>query len=524
MRLGTHLAVGVLNLSPLIYAFIAVLVLFGAIAGLWRGFLRQTVRFTTVFISLLLSYTVVLAAYGYIDAVFCTRGASTLGALLVRLGIFTRVSDLLSLFGTDAVALVLELPSSFFVIPCIFVAVFIFFCSLLVIAHKIICAVCGFRSHRNSLAMRFLGAVLGVFQALLVSAVILTPVVGVSSLARDAVRAVNDKAPSDSFTARVNDAYDIYFKSVTENSAITVLEKMGVGAIYRGISNPSIDGQELPTKNIINDGASLSINLARIRGAKLDALSEADKAAIDEIIGVLEKNPYYRSLSAATLKSLLDSYEDGRITLPIEEPLLPFAEAAISIFADADDANICKDMRTLADVLFILSDAGVFDSFDKGSDAMLSVLTSRDDNGATAVSKVISVIDANERTAPLKSLFAKISVTVMSGQSGISEDALDTYESIKQSINTDILTIEKSNYGAEEEYVEEISGALDAVLKDNGISLDEEIVDSMAQYVADNFSDIAEIGDQEAADIIFSYYDAYLEYTESGAIPDGVIP
>lgn len=524
MPFGAHLAVSVLNLSPLIYAFIAILALFGAIAGLWRGFLRQTVRFTTVFVSLLLSYTIVMAAYGYLDAVFCARGASTLGALLVRLGIFSRVSDLLSLFGTDAVSVFLELPSTFFVIPCIFVAAFIFISSILVIVHKIICAVCGFRAHRNSLTMRILGAVLGVFQGLLVSAVILTPVVGVSSLARDAVQAVNDKAPNDSFTARVNDAYGIYLESVTENSAITTLEKLGVGAMYRGISNPKLDGKELSTKDLIDDGASLAINFARIRGAKLDALNESDKASLDEIIAILEKNYYYRSIVSKTAKSIADSYEDGKVTLPIEEQLLPFAEAAISIFTTSDETNICKDIRTLADVLFILSDEGVFDSFDKGSDAMLSVLTSRDDDGVTAVSKVMSVIDSNERTAPLKSLFAKISVTVMSGQSGISEDALDTYKSIKDAINTDILTIEKSIYETEEEYVEEISVALDTVLKDNGISLDEEIVDTMAEYVADNFSDVAEIGDQEAADIIFSYYDAYLEYVESGAIPDGVIP
>lgn len=524
MSLGTHLAVGVLNLSPLIYAFIAVLALFGAIVGLWRGFLRQTVRFTTVILSLLLSYTLVLAAYGYIDAVLCTRGASTLGALLVRLGIFTRVSDLLSLFGTDVTALLLELPSTFFVIPCIFVVTFIFFSSLLIVAHKIICAICGFRSHRNTLIMRLLGAFLGVIQALFVSAVILTPIVGVSSLARDAVRAVNEKAPGESITVRVNNAYDTYLKSVTENSAITSLEKFGIDAIYRGISNPGIDGKELPTKNIIDDGASLLVNLARIKGADFDLLTEDDKAAINEIIAVLENNPYYRNLAAATVKSVADSYEDGKINLPIGEPLLPFAEAAISIFTTSNEANICNDIKTMRDVLFILSDEGVFESFDKGSDAMLSALTSRDDDGSTAVSKVISVIDANERTAPLKSVVAKISVTVMADKSGISEDAADTYENIKNAINSDVLSIEKSDYETEEEYVEEISSALDTVLKNNDISLDGEIVDGMAKYVADNFSDISEIGDREASDIIFSYYDAYLEYMESGMIPDGIIP
>ena len=112
----------------------------------------------------------------------------------------------------------------------------------------------------------------------------------------------------------------------------------------------------------------------------------------------------------------------------------------------------------------------------------------------------------------------------MSQQAGISENAQATYDNIKASINKDILSIKKEDYATDEEYVTEVSCALDNTLKENNITLEKEIVDSMAQYVTDNYSDIDEITDEQVNDIILSYYDAYLDYLETGEIPDGIAP
>ena len=77
------------------------------------------------------------------------------------------------------------------------------------------------------------------------------------------------------------------------------------------------------------------------------------------------------------------------------------------------------------------------------------------------------------------------------------------------------MSIDKESYETEEEYVAEISNALDATLKSNQIELEKEIVDTMAQYVADNFSDMEVLTDEEVCDVIIYYYDAYLKYTTS---------
>ena len=44
----------------------------------------------------------------------------------------------------------------------------------------------------------------------------------------------------------------------------------------------------------------------------------------------------------------------------------------------------------------------------------------------------------------------------------------------------------------------------------------------MADYVAKNFADKEEVTDEDVDDLILSYYDAYLEYQETGKVPDDI--
>ena len=92
-------------------------------------------------------------------------------------------------------------------------------------------------------------------------------------------------------------------------------------------------------------------------------------------------------------------------------------------------------------------------------------------------------------------------------------NASATFESVKESINTSLVTISKTDYATEKEYTEKISDELDILLTENGIELEEQIVFGMAEFYTENFSDTTEITDEMMSDIIFSYYDVYIKYT-----------
>ena len=141
---------------------------------------------------------------------------------------------------------------------------------------------------------------------------------------------------------------------------------------------------------------------------------------------------------------------------------------------------------------------------------MLAAMTKTDANGVSTANRVIRVLRSNERTAPLVTLITKLSVTVMTNGTGVDPEAMGTYESVIEKINSNLVAVNKSDYSTEEEYTEKISEELGALLSECGIEIDSEITYGMAKYYADNFSDAEEITDEMASDIIFSYYDAYI--------------
>ena len=71
-------------------------------------------------------------------------------------------------------------------------------------------------------------------------------------------------------------------------------------------------------------------------------------------------------------------------------------------------------------------------------------------------------------------------------------------------------TVLKKELGSAEAFEQKIKD----LLTENGIEIEKEIVDGMAEYFTDNFSDASEITDEMASDVILSYYDAYLKYKE----------
>ena len=150
--------------------------------------------------------------------------------------------------------------------------------------------------------------------------------------------------------------------------------------------------------------------------------------------------------------------------------------------------------------------------------SLSEILAKKDESGQTVLTRVISKLNSNQRTAKLVTALTKLSITVMAdsfGGNGVITE--ETYENVKEGIN-EILSIEKEDYADDPDgYVNAISDSLDKTFTENGIELEQEVVDKMAEHVANNYSEVESLTDQEINDIILSYYNAYLE---SGTIPD----
>lgn len=515
------------SITPIIYGIVGVLALIGALAGLSRGLYRQTVRTVTVVVAAVLSFVAISVLYSTLLAELEGKTIADVVDLLIEKGVLAADTDTALIENLDmkTAELLLALPIGLVVAPLLFVICFIVLSILLMIVHVIICALCGFKSHRNSFTTRVLGFLLGLLQGAAVAGLLLMPIIGIGNIAKESVAVLEKEASEEEFTETCSNYYYTYADEFVENPAISLYSKLGINALYEKIATIDIDeGVEANLTKLAPDAALIATDVFKLKGADMNNLSVSDERAVNSILRTVDDNAYFGEILSGLLKATANAYSNGDIDFTLEDPFGSIIDEAARIFKTSDRTNLASDLETISDVIFILSRDGIFTAFGESSDTMLSALTAKDEDGNTTVNKVIDTIKSNERTKPLVTMITKISLSVMSQQTGIGEDAAETFDNIRESINSDILTIKKEDYGEEQydEYVADVSTAIDTMLKENEIELEKEIVDSMAEYVAENYSDVDSITEEEASDIILSYYDAYLEYLENGTIPDDV--
>ena len=95
-----------------------------------------------------------------------------------------------------------------------------------------------------------------------------------------------------------------------------------------------------------------------------------------------------------------------------------------------------------------------------------------------------------------------------------SSDVEISYDDLKEDMNQ-ILDVKKDNYADEDDYMKALSDSLNSTLRQHGVTLDSDVIDEVASYVDENFSQLSEFTEADFNDLILQYYDIYLEYLES---------
>ncbi|MBO7304437.1 MAG: CvpA family protein [Clostridia bacterium] len=502
-----------------------VLGVIGALKGLSRGAARQLVRVITIVVSVILALLATNSAYKQTIDFVGTKSPAEVGEFFQSMGLFAQDADMSWIESLDpaSLQLVCHLFMSLFVAPICFVLAFIVISGLMLIVHGVLSTLFGFSKRRNNFITRIAGMALGFVQGVAVTGIILMPLIGLGNAFGGAVDTLNREAPDNEATKVVTDVWsDI--EPITKDPCFSVLGPLGINALYENIATVEIDGKDHNMTELFPDIALIIGEAVKLDGADFKNLTPENEQAVKNILDIVEDDEFLTRILASAIKTAAYAYKNGAIDIKAEAPFDSIIDSAISIFETTDPTNVNRDLDTVAEVFFILSREGVLSSIGSESSALLNALTKRDEGGKTAVNKVIDVISANERTKPLVTLLAKLSITVMSQQAGLSPEMVDVYDNVKTGLNDEVLQINKDDYATDEEYVEAVSGSLDTVLKQNNIELEPEIVDTMAEYISEHHSELSEITDDEINDIILSYYDAYLDYLENGTVPDGVLP
>lgn len=505
-------------------AVVLLLGLIGALKGLSRGLSRQVIRTLTIVASVALSILIMRLLY---DRFFIElfEGKTTqdlinlINEVMVKLNAEPMDLSILASFDIDTLRYLVALPISLIVMPIIFVLLFIVISFLMLIVHAIVSGILGFRKKRNNALTRLLGFALGAIQGAAVALILMTPIFGYAQVYSETVSILEEQMPENETVVAMSDAYDTYVKPTYENPLVKFAKNAGCDALFSAMvtakfeDDLSIDMTDtVPTlASVFADGTSLG-------GADWKALTPEQEQSIRSIIATINENDFLATILSGAVRGAAHAYTDGALPLEVGAPFDKVIDSAISIFHTSDRENIAADLTTLADVYFVLSHDGVLVALEGDSNTLMTVITKRNpETGKTPINDVIDTINSNPRIKPLISMLTRLSVEIMAENTGLGEEGAQLYENVTAGLNQ-TLAISKEGK-TEEEYVAEVSASINTTLVENGIELEPEIVDTMAQYVNDNID--VESG-ATAEDILITYFDAWLEYQETGTVPDDI--
>lgn len=261
--------------------------------------------------------------------------------------------------------------------------------------------------------------------------------------------------------------------------------------------------------------ACVALDVTSLKGMNWQSPSEEQKVTIDRIAKDMSNDEYTARVLAGVLRGSATALTDNIEVFGLEAPYDELFKEAFGIFTTSDELNLGNDLDTMLHVYFIMADNDILALIaEQNVDGMKDKLTTKVDD-ELIVDNIIGTLQKNDRTAPLVTVFTKLSVSIMADQLGLGEDTVELYENLKGDI-TGVLELNRDSFETEEEYKAEVETQLTDALEKNGIVLEDEIIDGMTDYVAENFSGDVEITDQAINDAILSYYSAYVDYLNNG--------
>ncbi len=495
-------------------AVFAFYVIWNAFRGYQRGIFKQIFHIAFVGISIVVAFIITNNLWN--GALNILDGHTVREFLeLYSIPLSEGIVEALSAFDIQVVEYIFLLPIGVTIMPFIFMALFFVLNLILKIFYAITVGLFKVGEGESSVT-KVSGLILGAIEGVIVASMVLLPVAGISEICDDAYVMITETNEERGFEeTKAEKMFVEYIQPFSLNPVLGLVHDLGSETILDRLASFE-DGDVM--LNMRDEFASMIrfgfVDIPALKGTDWLALTESDKAVVDDIVDFVADSPYKAAIVAEMLGAigqLVDTAEDTESDGTSDVFL-----AIFGIFTDIDRDELPDVLHVFEDFYFLASDEGILSGFATGDrDALTHTFTSKDETGATTISRMISILESNERTAPLVTSFTKMTITVLSGSMGLDEDAITKYNDMKGAVSDAIAALDTSK--TKEEQVADMSSSLAETFAANGLNVEEGAVDNMAAYIVDNYSDSEGISDEEFEDIMLNYYQANKDSIDSSA-------
>lgn len=523
------------NFSAIAVVVFLAFVAWGAFQGFRRSIFRQVVHVAVTGIIAFIAFSVVS---NFTSEVYNEFQTLTMADLIIKLeeafaseGIELpkSVISILEQYDMATLGYVFAIFFNTLVAPFMFAVIF----GIIAVVGKVVTSVvCFFVPKGRSLAFRLVGIAGGVVEGALIAGVVLLPLVGLVNVSDTVVNEVRNSETDDETLTQVVEFYDEAVVPLENHVIFQTVGSLGGNAALEKLATVEFNGE---TKNLYDEYStftSLGLNIVKLTAADFKEIAPEHKDALDGLIDSTTGSPLISDiiLGAANGLGVALGGGDEEATIPIVLTNSDYAGildeiATVLANTDADDLN--KNLHTIADLYYLLSDEGIILMFtepeDGGDitvdeDALGDALMKVDESGKTVINRAIDIIDENENMRQVVSMLGELSVKLLYDELGIEGDAAEAYDTVSTGVKN-VLSIETE--GKEKAEVQtEVSTKLEETLESINISVGEgegqissEALEVMSGYIADelmsgriSIGEDGEVTDGDVLNVLLSYY------------------
>ena len=484
-------------------------VIWHALRGFRRGIFKQLFHTAFVIISAVVAFIGANSVGGYLLNVMDGRTVDEIAAMVetnFKFKIPENVIEILSTFDLQALEHVLMLPLGVIVLPFVFMA--IFFVVNLVLKFLYLFTVGMFKLDMGkNVATKVPGLGLGIVEGVVVATMVLLPFGGVADIAEDAYDMIVEANEERGFEeTKAEKTFKNYLQPFSDNPILQFVDSIGNDIILDNLATFEDGDTKLNMREEVSSVIRFSfVDLPALKGTNWMELTEKDKVVIDDIVDFVSESDYKASIVAEILSSV-DHFID-LFGVSDEDGSADVIVAFFGVFDNIDREDLPGVLKTFKEFYFHASDGGILNGFASGDRVALTVaFTKKDEEGKTSMEKTISVLESNERTAPLVTTLTKMTITVLSQSVGLDENAITKYNDMRSDLSSTLSSIDKTK--TKEEQVADVSSSLAESFEKNGMHVETGAIDKMAEHIVENYSESSELTDEEFNDIMLNYYQA----------------
>ena len=376
---------------------------------------------------------------------------------------------------------------------------------------------------------RFAGLLLGGVEAIIVASITILPATSIVSFADEIITTIDSGTEAKEGFDEFKEGYDKYIvPCVINNPALWLANNTANNTIVDTISKvPAGSGESENLREEFMD--LIEIIFVEIPGLKdVDFVQpdEEEKALIENLINRIADNDIIAAILSGAISTTATITDPAKLGLDLEPPLDAIARDVMTLLTTCSMETLKEDMHLIKDIYFLLADEEILLNMKGDGDLLEAMIKKREGEDKSVVQRLIALINENERTKPLITTLTKLSISMLvtNGLGNEEFNVDEAYEDLRGTMNN-VLAVDSNDYETHEEYIDAVTNTLDESLREHDIVIEErEVLTNIAEYIDENYGSSSELSEEEFNDVLLSYFDAYIEYQNSGTIPDDMLP